>query len=647
MKNLVLQSLSMRNFRGEKDRTTSFNEDMTTISGANGLGKSRHFDAFIWLLFGKDVQDRKDFYVKTNGLSRVDCEVEGVMNINGETITLRRVYKEKWVKPRGQTEEVFSGHETELYWNGVPLKVGEYQGRINSIIGDHVFKMITNPRFFANMNWQDQRAQLFQIAGTITDAEIASQKPEYRALMDKIAGTSLAEFKRGVQARKHKLKDELEQIQPRIDQTQKLMPEAADFTALEVEVQTLRTQLFDLDKSIADKSEAANQQYKAIEEKQRKIHELKQKQQKILYDAQTAANEAAHKANASRREIERDIETARGDIIRTEHIEALENAQNETIERRRKIEQQVADKRAEWSAENNKGYKGDGICSCCGQLLPEEARTNAWQLFTQAKATKLAEIKQKGVELNQVIENLYKDIQDMDLEISAAKETQTQQSAALDALKQQLAQIPSTPPAPVIPENLPEYTKAADEIKALESEISKGITPVDTAELQANKKEASELLDTAKATLSNKDLIIKYEAEIKELEARGKAIAQQIADAEQEEFVIQNFTKAKIDECSKRINGLFSFVKFQLFEYTIDGNEVETCIPLVNGVPFYVANTAGQVNAGLDIINTLVKYHDVSAPIFIDGRESVNELIPTASQIINLVVTTETQLTIK
>jgi hypothetical protein len=67
----------------------------------------------------------------------------------------------------------------------------------------------------------------------------------------------------------------------------------------------------------------------------------------------------------------------------------------------------------------------------------------------------------------------------------------------------------------------------------------------------------------------------------------------------------------------------------------------------VNGVPFGAANTAGQVNAGLDIINALIKFHGVSAPIFIDGRESVNRLIHTESQIINLVVSHDKTLIIK
>ena len=56
MKAIQLKSITLRNWRGEKERTTQFHTDgtVTRICGRNGLGKSRHMDAFCWLLFGKD-----------------------------------------------------------------------------------------------------------------------------------------------------------------------------------------------------------------------------------------------------------------------------------------------------------------------------------------------------------------------------------------------------------------------------------------------------------------------------------------------------------------------------------------------------------------------------------------------------------------
>ena len=68
----------------------------------------------------------------------------------------------------------------------------------------------------------------------------------------------------------------------------------------------------------------------------------------------------------------------------------------------------------------------------------------------------------------------------------------------------------------------------------------------------------------------------------------------------------------------------------------------ETCIPTnKDGVPVSTVNSAQRTNIGLDIINVLCKFNNISAPIFVDNREGVNTLIETESQIINLVVTTD------
>lgn len=652
MKKVVLKSITLRNFRGEKERTTNFNDVETTIMGENGLGKSRHFDAFVWLLFGKDTKDRKDYNIKTTidgkPLERVNTEVSAILDVDGERIELRRVYAEKWVKPRGQVEERFDGHEHELYWNDVPLKVGEYQTRINSIINDSVFKMITNPLFFANMKWQDQREQLFQLAGTITDNEIAAKKPEYAALLDKITGKSLADFKREISARKKKLKDELDTVQPRIDQTHKLMPESTDFAALEVEIESLERQIKDIDEAIADKTKAIRQQYESVQSKQREINELKQKRQQVLHDAKTTAKDSAFEANATRRNLESNIKIAENELSSLERsIQSSERELNGLKERIAEKNETVVAKRQEWNNENAVEYNGDDTCHECGQVLPEERRSSARQLFAESKQKKLVQIRQNGIEINKEIEQLNKDVAEIEKTLKTSQNNLESKKGEIANLKDELARMPIVDESEIKPEDLPEYVELSSKISEMEAAIDNGTEEIDTTELQNRKKEISAKLDSAKGDLKNRDLITKYNGEIKELEAKGKQLAQQIADVEQEEYTIQNFTKAKIDECERRINGLFSMVTFKLFDYTIDGNESETCVPLVNGVPFGAANTASQVNAGLDIINALVRFHGVSAPIFVDGRESVNRLISTESQIINLVVSRDKSLIIK
>lgn len=656
MKKVIIKSLTLTNWRGERSRTTQFNPISTTISGGNGLGKSRHFDAFMWLLFGKDKEDRKDFNIKTvvdgQPLMKTECEVIGVLDVDGEEITLRRAFVEDWVKPRGQVEQVFKGNKTECYWNETPVNVTEYQKRVNTIIDDSVFKMVTNPLFFASMPWKNQREQLFQLAGTVTDQEIANSKPEFSVLLDKISGKSLTDFKRELSARKKRLKEDLNEIQPRIDQTQRLMPEMTDFATLEEEAARIEAEIEKVDKAMNDATECVRQQYEAIQERQSKINALKSQRQQILFDAQSKAKEDAFNANSNRRELEERINVVKREI---HGYVQDENSVNTRLEKLHKQVQDLTGKsdalRSEWYKENEAQFNGETTCRCCGQELPDAMKAEALARFNQYKQARLDEITRNGKNFKAEIEDAKKQISEIEQDKNNAISSAKVKEEELHALENQLATLSEVKQVEIIPDNIKEYSDFTKQIAALETTLEAGTEKVDTSEYQERKKELSRNRDEVKARLADRERIEDFKKQIAALEAKGKDLAQQIADAEREEYTVQQFTKAKIDECEKRINCLFTMVTFRLFDYTIEDtkkeNPIETCVPLVNGVPFTVANTAGQVNAGLDIINALTSFYGVKAPIFIDNRESVNEIIPTQSQVINLVVTDDKQLVIK
>lgn len=65
MKKIIIKKLHLLNFKGMRDFTIEFNDKITSISGYNGLGKTTIFDAFTWLLFGKDSKGLKNFDIKT------------------------------------------------------------------------------------------------------------------------------------------------------------------------------------------------------------------------------------------------------------------------------------------------------------------------------------------------------------------------------------------------------------------------------------------------------------------------------------------------------------------------------------------------------------------------------------------------------
>lgn len=57
------KKMDLKKFEAIKEFACEFGNEITTISGENGTGKSTIVDAFMWVLFGKDSHGRSDFEV--------------------------------------------------------------------------------------------------------------------------------------------------------------------------------------------------------------------------------------------------------------------------------------------------------------------------------------------------------------------------------------------------------------------------------------------------------------------------------------------------------------------------------------------------------------------------------------------------------
>ena len=185
-----------------------------------------------------------------------------------------------------------------------------------------------------------------------------------------------------------------------------------------------------------------------------------------------------------------------------------------------------------------------------------------------------------------------------------------------------------------------------NEIVELENQLKVDAKIVDVSELQSEKRTLNEAVQGLYKRLANREQIGRAEKEIASLEEKRIANNQKLADLEKWEFTALQFQKDKDAELLKRINGMFRYVSFSFVNEQLNGGEKLTCVCTVNGTPFLDVNNAGQINAGIDIINAICTAKGVSAPIFVDNAESVNQIIPSLSQIIRLVVTTDKELTI-
>ena len=76
-----------------------------------------------------------------------------------------------------------------------------------------------------------------------------------------------------------------------------------------------------------------------------------------------------------------------------------------------------------------------------------------------------------------------------------------------------------------------------------------------------------------------------------------------------------------------------------MFDEQVNGGVAECCETTFCGIPYSSGlNNAARINIGLDIIETLSQHFGFSAPIFVDGRESVTYLMDIGAQVISLIV---------
>ena len=665
MKQIILKSLTMEGFRGEQMRTTEFNEGETLITGANGTGKSRHFDAFVWLLFGKDTEGRKDYNVKTmvNGepIARAKCTVSGILEVDGEAVELTRIFGEEWVKPRGSDAEVFKGNKTECYWNGAPISVSEYQERVEALLGETLFKLLTNPLYFFSLPWKEQREQLTALVPELSNEEIAERDETLKAFIETLSKKPLADFKRELSARKRKLRNDLAEISPRIDQTRVMMPQARDWDALEAEADRIDGKLGTLDELLAKAHDRIQVRRNAVKAQTDRLEALLERSDDMLLSARTEARRKASEANRAREEAEESIAQTKRTCDR--HREAARRMLLEKEEhnaRAAALGKEADTLRNKWYATNERIYNGETTCPQCGQPLPKETIAEAEALFLKHKKEELDTITATGKKLRERISTEEAEAARLRSEADAETEKANELRQQIQEAEERLAQMPEAVNPKTEPEELfsaeqlADWHKLKEEIEKAREAMNQKDETVTTDSSDAYQKERMDLIaerDRVREQLADRKRIEEGERQIKTLEDSGRDISQRLAEAERDEMTMRHFQQLKTEACATRINALFDTLSFKLFTYTQEDKEkdnpIETCEPLVRGVPFGVANTAARTQAGMELIRVLSKHYNICAPIFIDNRESINRIPESDAQIISLKVTEEKELTIK
>ena len=673
---IKVKSILIQNFKGIKELEVAFS-DKTKIKGQNGSGKSTVFDAFCWCLFGKNSKGEEKFSIRTldaDGQMIHNTEIKVVVTllVDGKEIELLKCQREKWVKKRGTDVTELQGNENLYEIDGYPKSEKDYKEYISGLVAEDLFKMLTNPQFFSGMKWKEQRDILMKFVSEISDVELAQGNAEFAELLSDLEkAPSTDDIQKKFSKALSEWKKKQAEIPVRIDELSKSLVQV-DIAEQELAKADLERMIAEIDGKIANAGSA--------------VSDLMSEEMQLQFEMSGIMQTMNSELQSRRRGIESQLFDCR---VELDESKTMVN-KKETMVTEYKLAIEAAEKRRselgkQYKAESAKAFdetpylfyeeewqfdENSTVCKSCGQTLPadkieqikadfearkaktkadaEKKLADAKDRFAKEHSATLERIKAAGFEQKHLIEDLTAKNEVLQNEIDVLKKQEQEALAKQSELEKQLAEIP----AEVDYSQNAEYVKLKAKHDAVKAEIAKA-NSVGHDELMAQfedeKKELSEQMDAVKAEIAKASKNVEIEERIGELEDEQREVGQKVADQEKMLYLLEQFIKAKMLRISESINSKFNTVSWKLFEEQLNGGMRECCECTVNGVPYSTLNSGHRIVAGLDIIQSLSELYGVTAPIFTDNAESLNEYnVPDmAAQMILLAVSDDKELKVE
>jgi hypothetical protein len=269
-------------------------------------------------------------------------------------------------------------------------------------------------------------------------------------------------------------------------------------------------------------------------------------------------------------------------------------------------------------------------------------------LFNQTKARLKAELTERANKAKQLLADAETEAKNYEAQKAEAEKNLADIKVKINEAfshKQKLEKV-SIPALGEILKGHPQYLALSAKLKEQQAKLdSVSLTQDDNtqlADLEAKKAEYTQILSEVQAQLATKSQYDRIQQLIAGINEEQKSLVTQLSELEKKEDVARDYQDRQNAILEERVNQLFSIVRWTLFRTINNGGEPVQepyCECLVDGIPYGGGlNQAARLNAGIDIINTLCRHYQVSAPIVIDNAESNLNILPTTSQQIRLQV---------
>ena len=621
--------LKIENFRGINELEINFKDGINEIYGDNGVGKSTILDSITWVLFGKNLADKKSGFTISpiiDGVERSDLETKVKLIINNSFI-VERTWKDK--KTSLQCGFIDNGEE-----NLVAMTQTEYKKILSEkFIDEEEFKALSNINYIPSLKWQELKEFIFSLIGEIKDEEVLLNGTFDNVEM-LIRNFGIEKATEQIKTTEKELNDSIKTLEIEVKNTINLKEK---YVANNEENESLKSRKKELEDKITSIKEKQEKNEKILEEHRARTHEynsyeldLKELQAKKENNEQTIKNyEELYKANSFDIDLIRKKEINEKEYSKDTVYKQIENNKSD-LESYKNILEQIKKEATETA--NQEVKVENSTCNACGQELPEDKIQDTLNKLKEIQKVKIEDYKTKIKEYEFKIETLTSNIKSYEDEINNInQEIKNIETKEYDNVEET--------------EKQKEIRIKKEELELQNKEIDKKIEAtikfLNENKIEELKLEEIESVDTYIQELNeiNNKLattitLEKLEDDIKEKEEllQTKRNNKQLNYTKIQEIIA--FNNAKAELLKQRVRKYFKLVEFITSETTNDGNLIETFKLAYNGIPYEDLNQSMKILVCLDLLTGIQNIKDKHICILIDNGEQITRLPEVESQLI-------------
>ena len=638
MEKVTLKKLSVENYKKFEAKEFDF-AGRTEVSGRNRQGKTSLMDAYFDVLTGKlaDGTLPNNIRRKVDGEEVNDPVVrELVIDVDGTEYVVQK-----------KTKKGKSSNTVEYYVNGIKRNKTEYMEILKRIADPDTIAMCSNARVFLN-EIQKATAKARETLGGIagfSESQFRAEHPEYEWIKNEgVEGDSIEEILKARRRDLRKAKSDVDDIAKQIRKEQSRQVECDETLPAQ------RDDLLDLLKENEKQEKVlcdASREYDRISIE---LAGLKRSRDALVEKAGKTAREKHDRITSLLYTLKSDKKNAENKLRLAEMD--LEHA-NKGIERHKAALAQAKKKYTEalkekWGGDTEltaiRGEEFDpelAICPTCGQTLPEEQVETAKRKFEFNKQSriskKLGEKEQFEKNKRTKLEQITEDGNEASEGLKTANETKKEAEAAIEATKKEItslaleiAETEKEAEKPIPESDMSgdeEYKAVCGKISALEESLNGiGNGENDRILLSNNRHSLEAKLRDVEAKIKTQTARLEEKANnLETMQEEQKKLSQKQANIQQKVDQLTKYSIEKNKALAAVINPHFKHFQFQFLDYTQDGEPMETCRMICNGIDYANGlNHSDRILCDIDLVMGLQEMNDLRLPVWVDDTESIN-----------------------